>query len=83
MVKYLHLETCRSFQLIVVVCLQPGMSDDLGSGDPLLGVLHQQLGDQVLGLDRDGGPLGLRKLKITILKINKSFPKDDKRLIVP
>ena len=83
MVKDLHLETRRSFQLIVVICLQPGMSDDLGSGDPLLGVLHQQLGDQVLGLNRDGGPLGLGKLKITILQQNKSFPKDDRRLIVP
>ena len=49
------------------------MSDDLGSGDPLLGVLHQQLGDQVLGLNRDGGPLGLGELKITILQQNKSF----------
>ena len=44
------------------------MSDDLGGADPLLGVLHQQLGDQVLGLDRDGGPLRLRKLQITILQ---------------
>merc|ERR1719282_1538803 len=69
-----HLETCRSFQLIVVIGLQPGMSDDLSSGDPLLGVLHQQLRDQVLGLDRDGGPLGLGKLKITILDIVKEIP---------
>ena len=43
------------------------MSDDLGGADSLLGVLHQQLGDQVLGLGRDGGPLGIWKLKITIL----------------
>ena len=47
----LHFQPCRDLERDVVV-LEPGMLNQLRGAHPLLGVLDQQLGDEVLDVLR-------------------------------
>ena len=52
------------------VVQEPGVLHQVGGAHPLLGVLDQQVGDEVLGLPRDVIPVTRGEVKVTILYEN-------------
>lgn len=67
--------------------LHPGVLQDLGSAQPLLGISDQQLGDEVFGSKGDVGPVLVRELILPLLdalkqhvlgaEVGESHPKTD------
>lgn len=47
--------------------LHPGVLQNLGSAQPLLGISHQQLGDEVFGSEGDVGPVLVGELVLPFL----------------
>jgi len=62
-------ELGRGGQLGGVVVVEPGMAQHVTGAQPLLGVLHQQLRDQVLRLWRDVSPIILLEVELSLLNI--------------
>ena len=52
----------------MAVVIEPGMLHQLRGAHPLLGILDQQLGDEVLGVLRDVSPVTGGEDKVTILQ---------------